>query len=201
MRHARSMRRRRMPERSHPAPDASAAANSSSMARCPARLRASMPIGKAYEVVAALLAEAIAGLACFPWPYPHRPGGHRAGTRDPDANLASPPTYPELAHAVFLSETKLSQGFRRLYGTSIHALCDRSAGLTSPFPLIEEGRGQRGAGGGKGGLMATPATSRPRSSGASACFPGLWWPAPAAAGEACAGRKRTDPGRNAPDFG
>lgn len=38
-----------------------------------------------------------------------------------DARLVDPPTYPELAHEVLLSETKLSRGFRAVYGQTVHA--------------------------------------------------------------------------------
>lgn len=94
--------------------------------------------GKAYEVVAALLAEAIAGSLASPGLTRTDQAAIVQAREILDANLASPPTYPELAHAVFLSETKLSQGFRRLYGTSIHAyVIDWRLDLA--LSLIEEG--------------------------------------------------------------
>lgn len=117
-----------------------------------------------------------------------------------DANLASPPTYPELAHAVFLSETKLSQGFRRLYGTSIHAyVIDRRLDLA--LSLIEEGADNVAQVAAKVGYG--------NSSHFSAAFKrrfgvlprGCGGPHPPLRVRPARDENERDPGRNAPDFG
>ncbi len=55
-----------------------------------------------------------------------------------DSRFADPPTYPELAAWAHMSETKLSQCFRELFGTSMHAyVVDRR--LERARALFEDG--------------------------------------------------------------
>lgn len=94
------------------------------MTNCPysgplARMHAE---GKLLELLAALLAESVLDR---PTPSARLSRTDRAAVEQArrilDARLADPPTYPELAREVLVSETKLSRGFKEAFGMSLHA--------------------------------------------------------------------------------
>lgn len=61
-----------------------------------------------------------------------------AAKRILEERYAHPPTYPELAREVCMSESKLSRGFREVYGTTIHSYVV-SLRLEAALRLFREG--------------------------------------------------------------
>ena len=61
-----------------------------------------------------------------------------AAKRILEERYAHPPTYPELAREVCMSESKLSRGFREMYGTTIHSYVV-SLRLEAALRLFREG--------------------------------------------------------------
>lgn len=94
--------------------------------------------GKACEIVAVTMSECLSpSRTATPIKRTDRMA-IAAARRILEDRYSDPPTYPELAREVCLSESKLSRGFREMYGTTIHSYVV-AVRLEAAWRMMEKG--------------------------------------------------------------